>query len=118
MDQEAVMERFVKNVVKTVKPKAILLFGSRARGDAHKESDFDFIVIARSMERLDRGKRYALLRPLAGYGLGVGVDILSFTPDEFSKAIPRSFILRDALQHAQILYGNVALPALAGQKAA
>jgi predicted nucleotidyltransferase len=57
----------------------ILLFGSRARGDANAESDFDFLVIestvpnrAAEMVRLRRA-----LRPLR-----MAVDVLVYSRDE------------------------------------
>ena len=63
----------------------LLLFGSRARGMAHAESDYDLIAVARafSQQRLlgrapDRRK---LWREAGGWG--IGLDLHCFTPEEF-----------------------------------
>lgn len=46
-NEERVINEFVERVRRTFKErvKRIILYGSRARGDADKESDYDFIVL-------------------------------------------------------------------------
>ena len=45
MDRDKLLDR-VRNVVRDVEPDAeIILYGSRARGDEIKESDWDFLVL-------------------------------------------------------------------------
>ncbi len=39
------LERAIARVVQTMRPEAIYLFGSRARGDADADSDYDLLVI-------------------------------------------------------------------------
>lgn len=41
----APLERAIARVVQTMRPEAIYLFGSRARGDADADSDYDLLVI-------------------------------------------------------------------------
>ena len=44
--QRAELLKRVKQAVHTVEPEAdIVLYGSRARGDAHAESDWDFLIL-------------------------------------------------------------------------
>ena len=43
--QTDVLDRMVARVVSAMAPEAIYLFGSRARGDAGFDSDYDFLVI-------------------------------------------------------------------------
>jgi predicted nucleotidyltransferase len=40
----------VRRIVETAQPEKIILFGSRARGDARPNSDFDVLVIKESSE--------------------------------------------------------------------
>ena len=58
-----------------------LLFGSYARGDADIASDLDLILIEESsLPFLERGRAH---RPL--FRLGVGVDLLVYTPEEYER---------------------------------
>jgi predicted nucleotidyltransferase len=46
MMQRAELLQRVKQAVREVEPEAdIVLYGSRARGDAHAESDWDFLIL-------------------------------------------------------------------------
>jgi len=53
--------QLVSQAVREIDPKAqVILFGSRARGDAHEESDWDFLVltsqeVTRPLKRKIRG---------------------------------------------------------------
>jgi len=44
-EQTDVLDRMVARVVRAMAPEAIYLFGSRARGDAAADSDYDFLVV-------------------------------------------------------------------------
>ena len=39
------LDKIVSVIVRAVHPNKIILFGSRARGDARPDSDYDFVVI-------------------------------------------------------------------------
>ena len=60
----------------------VVLFGSRARGEADAESDFDLLVVApvsgSQVERMIAGRR--LLD-----GLGIAADVFVFAPDEIER---------------------------------
>lgn len=43
--QADVLDRMVARVVRVMAPEAIYLFGSRARGDATADSDYDLLVV-------------------------------------------------------------------------
>ena len=52
MERQKVLQ-LVKNAVHEVDDKAeIILFGSRARGDYHDESDWDFLILTEKKEEL------------------------------------------------------------------
>ena len=44
-DQTSTLKRTVDRVVQAMRPEAIYLFGSRARGDESADSDYDLLVI-------------------------------------------------------------------------
>lgn len=72
----------VVRLLQSYEPERIILFGSRARGDADDHSDYDLVVI-KSTHRpfLDR------LRDMVPYLVEFGrpAEILVYTPDEFER---------------------------------
>jgi predicted nucleotidyltransferase len=63
-------------------PERIILFGSRARGDADEHSDYDLIVIKRTTRPfLQR------MRDMVPYLVAFGrpAEILVYTPEEFER---------------------------------
>jgi len=74
---------------------AVVLFGSRARGEQRKASDWDIFVLARSLP-VSPMKRYAPLRELCDGEPEGGVSFLAKTQKEFEEGFP-SFYLDLAL---------------------
>ena len=67
-------EPLLKQVVSVFGPRRVILFGSRARGDAHTDSDFDLLVVLDDdvpNERLSSKRRYEAHR-----GFPAPVDII------------------------------------------
>jgi len=83
-------------------PKKIVLFGSRARGDACPNSDIDLLVIEES--NLPRYKRAGRYRK-AVIGLFPPKDIVVWTPEDVEewRFVSNAFISR-ALQEGRVLY--------------
>ncbi len=55
IDEEELLQKAVEKIVKSLEAKAVILFGSRARGDWKPWSDYDLLIIASFRERyLDR----------------------------------------------------------------
>lgn len=82
MGKEKVLERVVELLAKKLRLKALILFGSRARGDWSPWSDYDLLVIADFDEQyLDRIKKL--------------LDILSEIPLEIE---PHPYTLQEALE--------------------
>ena len=81
----------VRRIVETAQPEKIILFGSRARGDARRNSDFDVLVIKESSEPSYR-RDAPLYLELAG--LNASVDVMVYTPEEVTdwSAVPQAFI--------------------------
>jgi predicted nucleotidyltransferase len=81
----------VRRIVDTVQPQKVILFGSRAQGDARADSDFDVLVIKQSDE-----PRYRRSIPLyvALADLPVEVEVMVYTPEEVEEwsEVPQTFI--------------------------
>ena len=80
---------------------ALVLFGSRARGEQRRASDWDIFVLASSLP-VSPMKRYAGLRSLRNEESDGGVSFLAKTQMEFEEGFP-SFYLDLALD-GLILY--------------
>jgi len=88
---EDVTQDIVRRIVEAAQPEKIILFGSRARGDARPNSDFDVLVIKQTDE-----PRYRRSVPLyvALADLPVEVEVIVYTPDEVEEwsEVPQAFV--------------------------
>jgi predicted nucleotidyltransferase len=80
----------VRRIVETAQPEKIILFGSRARGDARPNSDFDVLATKESSEP---GYRRDAPLYVALVDLPVEVDVLVYTPEEVAEwaQVPQAF---------------------------
>lgn len=104
MITEETLREIVDRIATAVHPQAIILFGSHARGEAGPDSDLDLMIIAESNE--PRIERYGKVRKLFR-GMGIGMDILVYTPDEFAQfqSVPGS-LTNAILNEGRVLYGR------------
>jgi predicted nucleotidyltransferase len=89
-------------LVSALAPRSIILFGSRARGTAQPDSDYDLLVVAESdlplEDRMFQARR-------AVRDVQVPKDIVVVTPDEFRKYSRWvSGVVREAVEHGEVLY--------------
>jgi hypothetical protein len=81
----------------------MILFGSRARGSAHRNSDVDLLLVS---ERFRRKGAIERAYPLyLEWELDYAVDFLCYTPEEFRVLSKRPGLVREALKE------GVAIPA-------
>ncbi|HEX3013226.1 MAG TPA: nucleotidyltransferase domain-containing protein [Methanobacterium sp.] len=92
---------FLHHVKKKFNPELVLLFGSRARNDYLKESDYDFIIVSRKFENIHFLKR--IEQVLMFWDLDQDVDILPYTPEEFERKKYEIGIVNEALKEGIIL---------------
>ncbi len=79
---EAVVERFVRDIVAAVHPLRIILFGSRARGEERPKSDVDFLVVMpEGTDRRAVSSRLYCEIPRRG----TSMDVLVATPSILQK---------------------------------
>lgn len=81
-------------------PHRIILFGSHSDGTADEDSDIDLIIVYDTTKRfLDR------LRELyTAWTLPKAVDILAYTPAEFSELVVSRPFVQDAVAAGTVLY--------------
>ncbi|WP_448207888.1 nucleotidyltransferase domain-containing protein [Azospirillum sp. sgz302134] len=71
-------------IVPAMNPEAVYLFGSRARGDFHEDSDYDLLVVM--PDDAPKEKRAARRAYEAKIGTGIPADIVPCTRTGFERA--------------------------------
>jgi predicted nucleotidyltransferase len=96
------VQDIIQRIVETAQPDKVILFGSRARGNARPDSDFDLLVIKDTDEPSYR--RDAPLY-LALAGLNAPVDVMVYTPEEVREwsAVPEAFVTT-AVREGKVVY--------------
>lgn len=79
---EAIMDAAQRAARAASSPAQVILFGSYARGDADEGSDLDLLVIEDEVP--DKAAEYVRLHRAIG-PMGVGVDVVVFSRDEFVR---------------------------------
>lgn len=92
------LKAFLKDIRRLYYDAAIYLFGSRAKGDARKESDYDLIVVSNLFEKIPFVNRGGTI--WRNSKAGIAADLVCYTPEEFKKISKTSYILKDALKYA------------------
>lgn len=83
-EEQLLLSEIVRLIVQEVDPETIILFGSRARGDAHPDSDVDLLVVENAPFTAERSRRREAARLyMALRQLDVSKDILLYSRDEF-----------------------------------
>lgn len=83
-DEESLLRQVVDVIVRERSPEAIILFGSRARGEARANSDVDLLVIETEPFSPQRSRRKEMTRlQMALRELPLSNDILLYSRDEF-----------------------------------
>jgi len=103
-DSNALISRMVEKLAAEYSPQQVILFGSRATGTAHRDSDIDLLIIKDTSDRLiDR--LVAVRRILSDPNRTVQLDALVLTPQEISDrlAVGDQFT-QDILDRGQVLY--------------
>ncbi|MDQ2101389.1 nucleotidyltransferase domain-containing protein [Azospirillum isscasi] len=68
------LQILLDRIVPALKPEAVYLFGSRARGDAREDSDYDLLVVV--PDDAPREHRSAVYAQAAKAGTGIPADVI------------------------------------------
>jgi len=98
------LERMVAVIVRRFRPLRIILFGSRARGDAGRDSDIDILVVMPLAG--SRHDKQVEIR-VALHAFDTPTDVVVTTPEDFRwrSAIPGT-IERAAAREGRVLYAG------------
>ncbi len=79
----SVLEEIVTRLVRALGPESVYLFGSRARGDDDRDSDFDLLIVVSDSDLPGYARDRIALRSLRG--LRVPVDAIVLTREEYER---------------------------------
>ncbi len=96
-----IVKRFINLIIRKFNIKKIIIFGSFARGNYHKGSDLDLVIVGEFKERfIDRIGKIIELNDS-----DLEINAMVYTEEEFQKMIKerRSFI-EQALEEGIVVY--------------
>ena len=103
---DALLDRMIRAIVDEVDPEQVILFGSRARGDARPDSDIDLLIIESEPfggGRSSHAERVRLNRALPA--TPVHNDVLIYSRDEIERwRGSLNHVAARALREGRVLY--------------
>ena len=105
---EPPVDEIVRRIVAAFHPRRILMFGSRARGEARPESDLDLCIVVRRPQDKDKasGQAGAASDTLAGE-LGITLSSVLFTRSEFAEGCrSRGEFYRNVVEEGEHVFGQ------------
>ncbi len=92
-NEDSLITEIVDTIVREADPDTVILFGSRARGDAREDSDIDLLIVEREPFNSQRSRRQETARLyIALRKLQISKDLLLYSRDEFEQ-------LKDSAHH-------------------
>lgn len=99
---DEIIAEMTRRIVEQFDPLQIILFGSRARGDARPDSDIDMLVV---FPRVNNSREMAVALRQSVNDLGFGKDFIVTTPDEIAaRGHLIGNVLEPALREGRTLY--------------
>jgi uncharacterized protein len=108
LQEPELLRRMVEIIVREADPQAIVLFGSRARGDARADSHVDVLVIEREPFGPARSRIKEAARLYRALGdLPASKDLLVYSRDEVEarRSTPNHIVAR-AFREGLVVYGD------------
>ena len=87
---------FLKKLRANFEPENVILFGSRAKNEHLKHSDYDFLIVSKKFEGIDFLDRIPLV--IRKCNAFFAADFLCYTPEEFERKKKEIGIVRTALK--------------------
>jgi predicted nucleotidyltransferase len=98
------LDTIVETIVQEAQPERVILFGSRARGTAQEESDYDLLVVVRDVQN-EREVSRPVYRALLDKKTGAAVDVVVVNAEALERYRENPFyIYGQALREGKVLY--------------
>ena len=102
------LDTLIASIVDRVRPELILLFGSRARGEAHEDSDYDLMLVVHDGEDAESSRTAAYE---ARFRLGISADILACTASQYlRRQNDPGFLEWLVAREGRVLYSRGSIP--------
>ena len=99
-----IAKRYIKQLGSKLNVREAILFGSCARGDAHRDSDLDIIVVSEDFRKMKFIQRLVLLsKARERKFMSPAMDLWGYTPEEFVKLKRDSIVVQEAAEHGVAL---------------
>lgn len=101
---DGLIKEITTKIVENFNPRCVVLFGSRATGNARKDSDIDLFVEMES--KLGQIERAVKIDELFD-GRNWSMDLIVYTPQEVKQAIRNAGFVIDAIdEEGKVLYAR------------
>jgi predicted nucleotidyltransferase len=97
------MRDAVQRVIKVVRPRKVILFGSAVRGETTIHSDLDILVVTHEEVESPRRESVRIRRALRGILMPMDILVISEKRLEELADLP-GLIYRDALRQGMVVY--------------
>ena len=96
------IKRYCAAIVRAFQPEKIILFGSHAYGQPHRDSDVDVLVIMPDAKRYGRRPSLSIRRKVPA---GFPVDILVKDPRDIADRLREGdSLLEEIVNHGRVMY--------------
>lgn len=104
MSKQKEIKKIINQIVEKYQPEKVILYGSFAHGNPHKDSDVDLFIIKKTKK--PRTQRHLEVdRMLLDRSLPL--DILVYTPREIAKRLLEGdFFIEDIIEHGKTIYAE------------
>lgn len=101
MADQSVLIEIIQKIVEVAVPDKIILFGSRAKEEQKKESDYDICVLIKKI----RHKRELAQSIYMKLDVNVPVDVIVETPERFNELKDNPFLIYNEIaKYGRVVY--------------
>jgi len=100
--KKAKVESVIRQLEKNYKPEFILIFGSYSKGNVHKDSDLDLIIVKETNKR----PLWRRVEARKSFETDLPVDIIVYSPNEFAELKTKSLFLKKVLKEGKVVFNR------------